>query len=251
MQAEIFDNGDFEYRYDLSRISDMDALTNVVIGAKFGTNELGDVSWLLDGTNTVMSIRLHRLSEFDWDGDGLANDIDPDPYTSNGDCHGQGEGWVLASFTNSAEIISADGYTNRQSVVVRYDPDPEPLPHVTLSSPNTIFVNDDDDNHNGTNDYLDAGCAFTNPDDDIVPVVVEFKSLAYVTNGTLRLSAQGLRIWEDQNHNGTSAQSLTMTNCATPFERTLYVERDSLLHSQVDECRLALEWLECTDSTIG
>ena len=35
---------DFEYRYDLSRISDMDALTNVVIGAKFGANELGDVS---------------------------------------------------------------------------------------------------------------------------------------------------------------------------------------------------------------
>ena len=32
MQAEIFDNGDFEYRYDLSRISDMDAFTNVVIG---------------------------------------------------------------------------------------------------------------------------------------------------------------------------------------------------------------------------
>ena len=56
MQAEIFDNGDFEYRYDLSRISDMDALTNVVIGAKFATNELGDVSWLLDGTNTVTSI---------------------------------------------------------------------------------------------------------------------------------------------------------------------------------------------------
>ena len=43
MQTEIFDDGDFEYRYDLSRISDMDALTNVVIGAKFGTNELGDV----------------------------------------------------------------------------------------------------------------------------------------------------------------------------------------------------------------
>ena len=44
MQAEIFDDGDFEYRYDLSRISDMDVFTNVVIGAKFGTNELGDVA---------------------------------------------------------------------------------------------------------------------------------------------------------------------------------------------------------------
>ena len=426
MRAEIFDNGDFEYRYDLSRISDMDALTNVVIGAKFGTNELGDVSWLLDGTNTVTSIRLHRMSEFDWDGDGLANEIDPEQYIHNGDCHGQGEGWVLACLTNSAEIISAggytnwvaavvendtdgwwysftikanafdatghavvriddkavvldrendsatfllmrgraypfsadpsgatfsssshdgvqpqveyalgtglvsimagveilpsgatlhqipgystayfearewnlnpaldfsrswssafgrlqitpagdggfvfwggstnelsdilycdtyfDGYTNRQSVVVRYDPDSEPLPHVSLSSPNTIFVNDDDDNHNGTNDYLDLSCSFSTPDDDIVPVVVEFKSLAHVTNGTLRLSALGLRIWENQNHNGTPVQSLTMTNCATPFERTLYVERDSLSHSQVDACLLALEWLECTDPALG
>ena len=34
---------DFEYRYDLSRISDMDALTNVVVGAQFGTNEFGNV----------------------------------------------------------------------------------------------------------------------------------------------------------------------------------------------------------------
>jgi len=94
MQAEIFDDGGFEYRYDLLRMSNMDALTNVVIGAKFGTN-----------------------------------------------------------------------------------------------------------------DYLDVSCAFSTPDDDIVPVVVEFKSLAYVTNGTLRLSAQGLRIWEDQSHIGTPVQS--------------------------------------------
>ena len=144
-----------------------------------------------------------------------------------------------------------EGYTNRQSAVVRLDPDPEPLPHVTLSSPNTIFVNDDDDNGNGTNDYLDVGCAFSDPDDDIVPVVVEFKSVAYVTNGTLRLSAQGLRIWENQNHVGTPVHNLTMTNCVTPFERTLYVERDSLSHSQVNECRLALEWLECADQALG
>ena len=36
-------------------------------------------------------------------------------------------------------------HTNRQSVVVRYDPDPEEAPHVTLQSPDTVFVNDDDD----------------------------------------------------------------------------------------------------------
>ena len=428
MQAEIFENGDFEYRYDLSRISDMDALTNVVVGAKFGTNQLGDVSWLLDGTNTVTSIRFQRISEFDWDGDGLANDIDPDPYTNNGDCHGQGEGWVLASFTNSAEIISAGGYTNwvastiandadcirysftvtvdkfdatghscvsidgksvvlsrdapsatflllrgkrypfsvtpagtqfssialdnaqpvveydssiglgfvtmslnidlapseiilrpitgysqmavfriatpglflveegttwssehgyltivdfhdnavvswngppgeyydtlycdtsfgwytnRQSVVVRYDPDPEEAPHVILQSPDTVFVNDDDDAHAGTNDFENAAFDTSVADDDIVPVVVGFKSLTHPTNGTLRLSAQGLRIWENQNHIGTPVSSITMTNCATPYERAFYVERDSLQHSSVDGCRLSLEWLEREDDTLG
>jgi len=98
MQAEIFGNGDFEYRYDLSRISNMGALTNVVIGAKFGANELGDVSALLDGTNVLSSVRFCRLSEFDWDGDGLANEIDPEPYASNGDCFGTGEGWLAANF---------------------------------------------------------------------------------------------------------------------------------------------------------
>ena len=44
-------------------------------------------------------------------------------------------------------------HTNRQSVVVRYDPDPEEAPHVVLQSPNTVFVNDDDDAHAGTNDF--------------------------------------------------------------------------------------------------
>lgn len=57
---------------------------------------------------------------------------------------------------------------------------------------------------------------FSGLDNDIVPVVVEFKSVAYVTNGTLRLTAQGLRIWKNQDHIGTPVQSLTMTNCATP-----------------------------------
>ena len=44
-------------------------------------------------------------------------------------------------------------HTNRQGVVVRYDPDPEEAPHVTLQSPNTVFVNDDDDAHAGINDF--------------------------------------------------------------------------------------------------
>ena len=352
--VEIIDYGDFACRYDFSRVADVSALSNVVVGAKFGTNVLGDVTALLGGTNTVTSICGHRLTEFDWDDDGLANTIDPQPLLSNGDCHGQGEGWVAACCTNSAEIAAAGGWTNwvaatvaddidciryaftvtvdkfdacgqscvsidgkaaivsrdapsatflllrgkrypfsvtpagthfssvaydnalvfwdgppgeyydtlycdtsfgwhtnRQSVVVRYDPDPEEAPHVTLQSPDTVFVNDDDDGGARTNDFENAAFNSSKIDDDIVPVVVGFKSVSYPTNGTLRLSAQGLRIWENQNHVGTPVSSLTMPNCATPFERTVYVERDSLEHSRVGGCRLSLEWLECTDPVLG
>ena len=426
MQAEIFGNGDFEYRYDLSRIFDASALTNIVIGAKFGTNVFGDITALLGGTNTVTSIYGHRFSEFDWDCDGLANGIDPDPYTNNGDCHGQGEGWVAACFTNAAEIAAAggwnnwvattvandddnwwysftvaasefdacghaliamgdsvvvvtrespsatfllmrgrrysfsvtpagasfssysgngaepnveyalgagqvwlgpgmellppaatihnipgydsaffrvrkwnlhpsldgddfwssergwlhitdvpggvyvtwdgptndvadtiycdtvvDGFTNRLSAVVRYDPDPEPLPHVTLQSPDTVFVNDDDDGDARTNDFENASFNSSKIDDDIVPVVVGFKSVSYPTNGTLRLSAEGLRIWDNQRHVGTPVQEVTIPNCQTPFETTMFVERDSLMWSQVDACRLSVEWLERVDNTLG
>ena len=101
----------------------MDAFTNVIIGAKFGANELGDVSALLDGTNVLSSVRFCRLSEFDWDDDGLANGIDPEPYANNGDCHGQGDGWVAACYTNAAEIAAAGGWTNWVAAIVANDDD--------------------------------------------------------------------------------------------------------------------------------
>ena len=142
-------------------------------------------------------------------------------------------------------------HTNRQSVVVRYDPDPEEAPHVTLQSPDTVFVNDDDDGDARTNDFENAAFDSSKIDDDIVPVVVGFKSVSYPTNGTLRLSAQGLRIWENQNHVGPSADVVTLYNCQTPFERTLYVERSGLAHSTANGCSLSLEWLERAGSSLG
>ena len=124
-------------------------------------------------------------------------------------------------------------HTNRQSVVVRYDPD------------------DDDDAHAGINDFENAAFNPSVDDDDIVPVVVGFKSVSCPTNGTLRLSAQGLRIWENQNHVGPSADVVTLYNCQTPFERTLFVERSGLNHSTVNGCSLSLEWLERAGSSLG
>ena len=73
-------------------------------------------------------------------------------------------------------------HTNRQSVVVRYDHAPEESPHVTLQSPDTVFVNDDDDGDARTNDFENASFNSSKVDDDIVPVVVGFKSVAYPNN---------------------------------------------------------------------
>ena len=52
-----------------------------------------------------------RVCDFDADGDGLADSVDPDPTTYGGCCYGQSEAWVRASFTNAEEILSV-GYTN-------------------------------------------------------------------------------------------------------------------------------------------
>ena len=44
-------------------------------------------------------------------------------------------------------------------------------PHVTLQSPDTVFVNDDDDAHAGINDFENVAFDPSVDDDDIVPVV--------------------------------------------------------------------------------
>ena len=128
MQAELFGNGDFAYRYDLSRILDVSALSNAVVGAKFGTNVFGDVTALLDRTNTVTSIYGHRLSEFDWDDDGLANEVDTEPYDNNGDFCGTCAGWYNANCSNV--IVAVEG-TNGV-VEVSWLPDANPAAYYWL-----------------------------------------------------------------------------------------------------------------------
>ena len=67
-QAEFYPNGEFEYRY-------------------------------ADETR-----RYCVLNAFDWDGDGLANEIDPDPYANSGDCHGTCVGWYCATKIDVSEM---------------------------------------------------------------------------------------------------------------------------------------------------
>ena len=54
--------------------------------------------------------RIHRrVAYFDWDDDGLANDIDPNPMEYDGDLFGTGVGWLNA---NCGSVLSANVETN-------------------------------------------------------------------------------------------------------------------------------------------
>ena len=66
---------------------------------------------LLDTDGDGIPDGFPRVSEFDADGDGLADSLDPEPTVYGGDFHGQSTAWVTASFTNAEEIIQ-EGYEN-------------------------------------------------------------------------------------------------------------------------------------------
>ena len=66
---------------------------------------------LLDTDGDGIPDGFPRVSEFDADGDGLADSLDPEPTVYGGDFHGQSTAWVTTSFTNAEEIIQ-EGYGN-------------------------------------------------------------------------------------------------------------------------------------------
>lgn len=58
-------------------------------------------------SNEVMTI-CRRVEPFDWDGDGLVNLIDPDPYTNSGDCHGTCAAWYNVACSNILTAVDGD-----------------------------------------------------------------------------------------------------------------------------------------------
>ncbi len=70
---------------------------------------------------------------FDSDRDGLVDSIDPQPLVSDGNCHGQSDAWIAATFTNAAEILSV-GYTNWVDGIVG-DNDTNGVAKLTLCLP--------------------------------------------------------------------------------------------------------------------
>jgi len=91
-QAEFFPGGDFEYRYE-------------------------------DRT-----LRYRVVAAFDWDDDGLANEVGPEPYDNNGDFCGTCAGWYNANCSNV--IVAVEG-TNGV-VEVSWLPDANPAAYYWL-----------------------------------------------------------------------------------------------------------------------
>ena len=91
-QAEFFPGGDFEYRYE-------------------------------DRT-----LRYRVVAAFDWDDDGLANEVDPEPYDNNGDFCGTCAGWYNSNCSN---VIFAVEGTNG-AVEVSWLPDANPAAYYWL-----------------------------------------------------------------------------------------------------------------------
>ena len=80
--------------------------TNRSVSAQVELWPNGDFAVRSNGCERVA----RRVDPDDLDGDGLPNGWDERPRHSDGDCYGQGEGWVRANFTNADEIAAAGGF---------------------------------------------------------------------------------------------------------------------------------------------
>ena len=78
----------------------LNADTNSPVNAQIELAPNGDFSTRSNALETVY----RRVNPHDWDGDGLANEIDANPTMSNGDCFGTGVDWLNA---NCAGVLSA------------------------------------------------------------------------------------------------------------------------------------------------
>ena len=78
-----------------------DADTNTPVCAQIELFANGD---FIVRTNAVVRV-FRRIDPCDWDGDGLANAIDPMPTAYGGDCHGTGVAWLNA---NCGGVLAAE-----------------------------------------------------------------------------------------------------------------------------------------------
>jgi len=77
--------------------------TNVPVNAQIRLYGNGDFT---TSSNELVTV-CRRVEPFDWDGDGLANDIDPEPYSGSDDFHGTCAAWYNVACSNI--LTAADG----------------------------------------------------------------------------------------------------------------------------------------------
>ena len=78
--------------------------TNTPVNAQIRLYENGDFT---RSSNDLVTV-CRRVEPFDWDGDGLANTIDPDPYTGSADCHGTCAAWYNIACSNILTAVDGD-----------------------------------------------------------------------------------------------------------------------------------------------
>ncbi len=93
----------------------LNADTNSPVSAQIELSPNGDFATRSNALETVY----RRVNPHDWDGDGLANEIDANPYESDGDFFGTGVGWlnvncagVLSAVTNGQGEVEITWHTN-------------------------------------------------------------------------------------------------------------------------------------------
>ena len=148
-QMELWPNGNFTYRYDLSRAGlwNGESVTNVLVGAAYeGLAELVDISTLTNLT----SLSFYRLDSSDTpgsdrDGDGLTIEDElfvyhTDPNFNDSDYDGFTDGDEVASGSNPASRDSdGDGLVDGS--------DPDPITETSLADTDGDGIPDTYENH--------------------------------------------------------------------------------------------------------
>ena len=83
----------------------LNADTNAPVNAQIELVANGD---FVTRSNDVERI-YRRVEPFDWDGDGLENTIDPDPFVAGPDAHGTNAEWYNVVCSNVLEAVECDG----------------------------------------------------------------------------------------------------------------------------------------------
>ena len=83
----------------------LNADTNTPVNAQIELFQNGDFTTRSNALERIY----RRVEPFDWDGDGLENTVDPDPFVAGPDAHGTNAEWYNVVCSNVLEAVEGDG----------------------------------------------------------------------------------------------------------------------------------------------